>query len=298
MGEAKEGLAASVIVPHYNDRERLSLCLEKLEAQTLDPHTYEIVVCDNATPGGIGALEAAFPDVRFVVEERKGAAHARNAAVAVARGPALAFIDCDCVPERDWLERGLVALAGADLVGGAIRVTYADEERPTPVERFERIFAFDQRGYVERKGFSVTANLFTRAEVFAAVGPFRDGVPEDVDWCHRARARGLSLVYAEEARVSHPARRTWGELRRKWARLVREAFGAERERPLKAPRWAARSLVVLASPAAHVWRVLGSPEAGSWADRLATAGVLVRLRAYRFGAMLSLLLSRDREAAS
>ena len=47
------------------------------------------------------------------------------------------------------------------------------------------MFAFDNRTYVEAKGFSVTANLFTTRAVFDAVGGFDPSYAaygnEDVD---------------------------------------------------------------------------------------------------------------------
>ncbi|NWG46207.1 MAG: glycosyltransferase [Alphaproteobacteria bacterium] len=288
-GEAPE---ISVIVPHYNDTARLGLCLERLIAQSVPAPDYEIIVVDNGTPGGLGPLVARFPQVRFLVEPQKGAAHARNAGVAAARAPRLAFIDCDCIPEPDWLAAGLAGLAQADLVGGSVTVTCSDPVRPSPVERFERIFAFDQARYVQEKHFSVTANLLTHRVVFDAVGPFRDGYPEDVDWCHRARAKGYRLAYVEAARVSHPARRSWAELESKWRRTSREAFRAARDQPGWRWRWPARALLVLVSPFAHAGRVLGSSEAGGPLARIATLLVLFRLRLFRVRFMLALMGKR------
>ncbi|MFW5899467.1 MAG: glycosyltransferase family 2 protein, partial [Jiangellaceae bacterium] len=98
---------------------------------------------------------------------------------------------------------GFRALAGEgapDAVGGRVEVFHEDEgagpstgPRTVPrtgAQAFEAVFAFENRAYVERKGFSVTANLVTRRAVFEDVGPFRPGLSEDLDWCARARARG------------------------------------------------------------------------------------------------------------
>ena len=39
--------ALSVVIPTYNRRERLRICLEALERQTQDPRTFEVVVADD-----------------------------------------------------------------------------------------------------------------------------------------------------------------------------------------------------------------------------------------------------------
>lgn len=271
----------SVIVPHYEDLASLGRCLDALAAQ--DFADFEIVVGDNASPSGLAAVEAVVAGrARVVVEPEKGAGAARNAAVAASAGAVLAFTDADCTPVPGWLAAGVAALAGADLVGGAMAVSVGDEAAITPVEAFERLFAFDNRAYVEAKGFSVTANLFTRRDVFDAVGGFRPAVSEDADWCLRARDAGYRIAYAPAALVAHPARRTWGELARKWDRLVRESHALHRARGGGTAAWLGRTWLLPASIPAHLPRILTSPRLVRPRDRLAAAGVMARLRLWRF----------------
>jgi GT2 family glycosyltransferase len=280
---------ASVVVPHYNDKIRLQACLASLEDQTIRRERYEIIVADNGTPGGIADVASRFPHVRFVEEKRKGAAHARNAAIAVAESAALAFIDADCVADPAWLEEGLRALEHADLVGGAIQLTARDRDAPTPVEVFEMLFAFRQQQYIEKQKFAVTANLFTKRMVFDVVGGFRHGLPEDTDWCWRAVAAGYALRFAPDACVLHPARHDWAELVAKWDRLVREKYNAMRQRPFFAPRWLILALLTGASGLPHGVQVLLSNKDILWRRRLATVAVLTKIRLWRTRRMLALL---------
>ena len=211
----------SVIVPHFDDLARLGTCLAALDAQ--DFRDVEVIVADNGSPSGEAAVAAVIEGrATLVIAVERGAGAARNAGVAAASGQILVFTDADCIPDPGWLAAGVAALDHADLVGGAMVVSVADEAAPTPIEAFERVFAFDNRAYVA-KGFSVTANLFTRRDVFDAIGGFRANVSEDADWCLRARDAGYRIAYAADAIVAHPARRTWPELTRKWDRLVRES---------------------------------------------------------------------------
>ena len=279
----------SVIVPHYNDPAGLDACLSALTAQIVPPD--EIVVADNNSPQGEAEIARIVAGrARLVVVTEKGAGPARNGGVAASRGQILAFTDSDCIPEPVWLAEGLAKLDQFDLVGGAMTVLVADEAQMTPVEAFERVFAFDNRYYVEQKGFSVTANLFTRREVFDAVGGFRVGVPEDLDWCHRAREAGYRIGYAPEAMVGHPARRTWNEIIRKWARLNEEAFGLQRTQKLGRAKWLIKSLAMPASAVIHSMHPLTSPKLRHSRDRLNALAMLYGLRFWRSADALRLLV--------
>lgn len=280
----------SVIVPHFNQKAMLSLCLESLERQTLARERYEIIVGDNMTPGGVDDLKARFPRVIFVEARERGAAHARNAALGAATGAAVAFTDADCVAAPDWLEAGLAALRDADLCGGRIDVTAADAARLSPVEAFERVFAFRQRDYVERKSFAATANLFARRAAAEAIGPFTNGLSEDVDWCRRGEALGLRLAFNDRSIVSHPARRDWSELVRKWDRIILERWnGFATETPLRRPLWLFLAAATAASAVPHLARVAFSPKLTRLRDRAAAAGVLTRIRFWRAARMTALL---------
>ena len=278
-------IRVSVVIPHFDDLTGLARCLDAVAAQSGDG--VEVIVADNGSPVGPEAVGAVIANrARIVVATERGAGAARNAGVAASSGAVLAFTDADCVPKPGWLAAGEAALAQADLVGGAMVVSVADEPALTPGEAFERVFAFDNRAYVEAKGFSVTANLFTRRSVFDAVGGFRPAVSEDADWCLRARDAGYRIAYAPAAVVAHPARRTWAALTGKWARLTREGAALHRARGGSRLAWAARTALLPLSIVAHLPRVVRSPALTGARDRWVAAGVLARLRLWRLAVSL------------
>lgn len=197
---------ATIIIPHFDDTIRLGHCLAALSPQ-LDGRV-EVIVVDNNSTQPLDDLRGAHPGVRFVTEMRRGAALARNRGVAEARTGMLFFLDADCIPAANWVAVALGALPRPDaqIIGGAIDMF---DETPPPrsgAEAFERVFAFDYKDYIERKGFSVTANLLTSKAVFVDVGDFIDGLSEDAEWCFRARSKGYRLKLDEGLRVSHPTR--------------------------------------------------------------------------------------------
>lgn len=275
-----------VIIPHYNDVVRLRRCLAALTAT--DTGGVDILVVDNGSTDPLDEVKAIFPQVRFVTESGKGAALARNRGVRESRADHLFFLDADCVPAADWLSAAIRACGRADIVGGAIDVF---DETPPPrsgAEAFETVFAFNYRDYMEKKGFSVTANLVTTRPVFDAVGPFVNGLSEDAEWCFRARAKGFGLALDESLRVAHPTRSDWPALERKWRRIAREMYAMHRAAHGGGGRlkWALRAVAMAASAPVHVPKLLFSPKLGGPGERFRGAATLIRLRLLRSAWML------------
>jgi glycosyltransferase involved in cell wall biosynthesis len=286
-----EAPRVSVIIPHYRDLARLDLCLVALERQTLARSKFEIVVADNASPEGEAAVAAVIAGrARLVVVPERGAGPARNGGVAASRGQILAFTDSDCVPEPAWLAEGLAALNAFDFVGGRVKVLVGDERHMTGPEAFERVFAFDFKTYILRKGFTGSGNLFCPRAVFESAGGFRTAVSEDVEWSHRATAKGYRLGYAPRAVVGHPARRTWAELTTKWRRTNRETFNLFRTRRRGRILWVLRNALVPASALVHGPRVLASRELSTPGQRARALATLFRLRFWRSVDAMRILL--------
>ncbi|WP_375262437.1 glycosyltransferase family 2 protein [Palleronia sp.] len=273
---------AAVIIPHFNDPIRLIRCLEALVADA--PCDVEIVVVDNGSAEPPEGLAAMFPGVRFLSEPRSGAAHARNRGVAETCAERLLFLDCDCVPDPGWIETALACGPDADIVGGRVALFDETPLLRTGAQAFEAVFAFDNRRYIENEGFSVTANLVTTRTVFTAVGPFRDEVSEDKDWCQRATRLGYRIAYAETLSVAHPTRADWAALVRKWHRLTEEGHALSNKTGRRIS-WIARALATGPSAFVHAPRLLRK-EGLSVADRLAGLSVLFRLRWLRAWWML------------
>jgi glycosyltransferase involved in cell wall biosynthesis len=274
--------AVSVVIPHLNDADNLDRCLNLLGQQTF-PQAFEIIVVDNGSRCGFEAVRARVGTRAKVVQAHsKGAGPARNVGVAASRGEILAFIDSDCRPDPDWIAEGVVGLASHDVIGGTVRVDVENPDDMQATEAFEVVFAFRNAMYVRRKGFTVTASMFVHRGVFDAVGPFRVGVSEDVDWCHRARKRGYRLGFAPNSIVGHPARTTWAELKRKSDRLTAETYGLYREMPWGQVRWIIRAWFGPVSIVPHLAYVLITPRLGAMRDRLNAGRVLIRIRLARF----------------
>ena len=216
----------SVIIPVYNDAERLQTCLDRLSKQTYS--AFEVIVIDNGSSDWL-AVEAVvdsylmnhYLSVSLISEATPSSYAARNAGIAHAKGEILAFTDADCLPARDWLAQGvsqMQAHPGCGLIAGAIHIVTQNNRHP--VELYESVMALSQQRFVTQDHFGATANIFTRPEVFESVGLFNTLLKSsgDVDWGQRVFAAGYEQIYAEAVQVEHPARQTFAQLAKQASR--------------------------------------------------------------------------------
>jgi glycosyltransferase involved in cell wall biosynthesis len=278
----------SVVIPHYNDLIGLRICYARLLSQTWPRDDFEIVVADNNSACGIQAVRDAVPSALVVPAPIQGAGPARNAGVAASQGTVIAFIDSDCVPEPGWISEGIAALAQFDFVGGCVLTLAQNPERPAPVEAYEMVFNFNFRRYIEKVGFTGTGNMFVTRKVFDYVGGFRPTVAEDMEWSFRARGLGYRLGYAERAVVGHPARRNWPELERRWSRMLLEDYALIQEQKFGRLRFVLKALAMPPSIAPHAMTVVSSTRLPSLQSKVGAIAVLIRLRLWRAGRMMSL----------
>ena len=229
------------MVPVRNDAERLRKLLQHLDGQTVSRDQFEVVVGDDGStdldPALVGTDDGR---VRVVRQPRRNSFAARNLAASHSSGEVLAFTDADCEPEPDWLERGLEALAEADLVGGMIK--FRLPERVTVWAMIDMETFLDQERNV-RGGGVLTANAFVDRQLFERVGGFDESLPlgGDIVFGHECRVRGGRLAFAPSCVVWHPPRAEAGSLLRKvWA--VEHAYACRYvsdrlPRPPLAARW-------------------------------------------------------------
>jgi cellulose synthase/poly-beta-1,6-N-acetylglucosamine synthase-like glycosyltransferase len=219
----------SVIIPVFNDRDRLKICLQALEKQTYQSELYEIIIVDNGSVDNLEELVKQHSQVSLVSEQQKGSYTARNKGISLAKGEVLAFTDSDCIPEKNWLETGvkqLLSIPNCGIVAGKIKIFFQDRNYPTSVEAFDSIFNLNQQKYVEKHHYGATGNLFTFKKIFSEVGYFNASLKSggDAEWGKRVFARGYSVIYADNTCVEHPARNSLAQLTQKVIRQTRGSY--------------------------------------------------------------------------
>ena len=280
----------SVIIPVLNDSARLGTCLQALAQQDDATPAYEVIVVDNGSSDDPASVVARFPGVRMLQEPRPAADRARNVGIRASAGPVLAFTDADCIPDPDWIRRGVEALSRltpAGIVAGRIVVTARNPAAPTLAELHDLVLAFQQERCVRRSHYGATANIFTRREVFDAVGLFRDDYGGDAEWGARVHRSGRPVVYAEEVRVAHPARETVAALVARTRSGALELVGWRQGHAWWLLRDQMKDLV---PPPDFVWKILTSPLLPGPASRVRVFLLFLGLRQVRFWERWTLLV--------
>ena len=279
---------ASVIIPHLNQVDLLTRCLDSVFSQAFDD-PFEVIVVDNGSTEPMDAIKARFRQVRWVAEHTPGPGPARNTGIELARGAVLVFIDADCRAESDWLATAVATVRKAPdrgAVAGNVLVDCIDFRAMTGVEAYETVFAYRFKMYVERKGFAGTGNLAMARSVQQKVGRFAGiDVAEDVDWGQRATAMGLVFTYQPAMRIWHPARPDFEALQVKWRRHISHEFAKHRARAKPLWQWHARAAAIIASIIPDSARMLFAPRVGSMGSRVRGIGVLAQIRLYRAAEM-------------
>lgn len=215
----------SVIIPVFNDTERLKICLTALEKQTYPKELYEVIVIDNGSKESIEDVVSLFSQARAFYENRPGSYAARNKGISVAKGEILAFTDADCIPVEYWIEKGVEKLQSTPecgMVAGRVEFFFKNPNQPTAVELYEKVeMGFPQYKFVEEGHFGVTANIFTYKKVLENVGLFNDTLKSggDKEWGKRVFLAGYKQVYSDSACVYHPARHSLKELYKRVTRI-------------------------------------------------------------------------------
>jgi glycosyltransferase involved in cell wall biosynthesis len=222
----------SVIVPVRDCGDGLERLLAALRLQTLTREEFEVIIGDDGSTDGVPQRATEIDArVRVTTGPPLTSYAARNRAVGESQAPHLAFCDADCVPDREWLERGLAALATADIVAGRIRFELSKRN----VWAFVEMDAFKDHARQVKSANAETANLFVRRSTYDLVGGFDASLPShgDFDFVARCVAAGAKLAYGPDAIVTHATRssarwflkKTWIS---SWAYGVREGRAGRR----------------------------------------------------------------------
>jgi glycosyltransferase involved in cell wall biosynthesis len=211
----------SIVIPTFARPDQLRDCLTALSALDFPVGAFEVIVVDDGSPTGPGAVIEDFAarlDVSLVVQSHGGPAAARNAGAALARGRYLAFLDDDCAPARSWLQVIAHELERNDrsMVGG--RTVNAATDNPY-AEAGERIAQFVyERVHRAPEPFFRTNNIAMATVHFRALGGFTTDIPsataEDKEFCDRWLQQGLTLTPLPAALVHHSPDLTFGRFLR------------------------------------------------------------------------------------
>ena len=207
-------LTVSIIIPFYGKSElQLLKCLRSLGNQTYLKSKVEILIIDNNENPILKERLKNFQQVTILHENRIGSYAARNKGIQVATGDILAFTDCDCIFDCDWIKNAVIALQNHNLksaIGGNIIFTFQNTKKPNLFELYDSIIHLRQEYYIKNYGFAATANLIVPKDLFYKCGKFDTTFYSggDREWGERATKSGFKIFFEKDVIVYHAARST------------------------------------------------------------------------------------------
>ena len=211
-------LKVSIIIPAWNEQDRITDCLDNALRQTVTPH--EVIVVDNRSTDNTVAIVEQYmrehpqaPVKLLHQDEEQGLIPTRNFGLNAATGDVLGRVDADCMLKPDWVE----VVAGIftedkDAMGATGPVTYYD----MPARRI----ALRGDDSVRRRTFRADggkvllfgSNMALRATAWHAIANevcrYREDVmDEDIDISLHLLGRGFKTVYSERMICGISARR-------------------------------------------------------------------------------------------
>ena len=221
-----EYLTVSVIIPVYNDNDRLRLCLDALAKQSYPDNLIKVIVVDNGSDITPNFVTDICGFATLLVQPEGGSYNARNAGINNSKGEVLAFTDSDCIPGTDWVKNGVSAIQKScdGIIGGPVDFFYKNLDKFTVCELWEKVFGFKQDVNIRRSHFSVTANMFCYKYLFNKIGMFDGELKSggDSEWGRRAYSTGYQAEYFDNVIINHPAR---GEMKDLLAKRKRVIYG-------------------------------------------------------------------------
>lgn len=187
----------SVIIPALNEAHNIRYCLEALVHQNYPDDRYEIIVVDNGSSDNTTAISEQYAQFTYTFPGVTVSA-LRNFGSQKAKGEIYAFIDADCVADRDWLSSAVLSLKKDLCITGA-------EVRIPPEARWIERSWFSRKNAARQDVSHInSANLIVTAEVFNRVGGFNEALVTGEDYEFSMRARKFVKVISDDTiRVTH-----------------------------------------------------------------------------------------------
>ena len=211
------GTDICLIVCTYNRSHLLQSTLESLINQETDgKFSFDILVIDDAstddTPHVVKEVsKRSQVFVRYVLEEGKGIARARNRGIKESASKWIAFFDDDMVAQPNWLKELFTVASelGVYCIGGAVPLLLP-ETYPglSPICRpmlGERMLS-NQVIKCPRNYFPTTSNVLLEKRVFEKAGILDGSLTrggEDIELGSRIRRAGFEGWFAPQAVVHH-----------------------------------------------------------------------------------------------
>ena len=218
--------SVSIVIPHWNNVDVLSECLESISNTNFE--NFETIVVDNAsTDNSVASVRSNYPNVKLIENDKNyGYAGGCNIGAEAASGDFLIFLNNDTVQEKDWISNLIKTINSDDKIAAVQPKILNYYDRNVfdyaggsgghmdiycfPFAR-GRIFSFQendegQYNNKEKCFWSSGTCFMVRRELFQKAGGFDESFfahMEEIDLCWRLYAMGFEVWVEPDSVVYH-----------------------------------------------------------------------------------------------
>ncbi|MEW6117499.1 MAG: glycosyltransferase family 2 protein [Nitrospirota bacterium] len=195
----------SIVIPNYNGSATIGRCIEAALASAY-AH-FEVIVVDDCSTDGSVEIITQYPCRLIRLSRHGGASKARNTGAFHSKGDILFFTDADCLLTPDAL-----SVAGAIIAEKGTAMVVGGTYTPLPYDKgfysmFQSVFInYSELKHADAPDYIATHALAIDAQVFRTSGGFAEEflpILEDVEFSHRLRSRGYTLMMSPHLLVQH-----------------------------------------------------------------------------------------------
>ncbi|SFR86816.1 Glycosyltransferase, catalytic subunit of cellulose synthase and poly-beta-1,6-N-acetylglucosamine synthase [Halomicrobium zhouii] len=212
----------SVVVPTYNEEDRIETCLESVLAAVADDPSTEVIVVDSNSTDRTVELAREYPVtvLRIPDDDLTTPGAGRYVGHQRATGDQLLFVDGDMRISGEWLDRARRVLDQRDDVAGLDgHLNTAEATDPEPVEALRGVAIYDADVLDQVDGFD----------------PFLRAL-EDVELGYRITEAGYDVRRLPIVAASHPCSPGAAELCRRWRNGYYFGLGQAVRKSVHSPR--------------------------------------------------------------
>ncbi len=206
VSESYPPLEISVVIPMYNEQENLGKCLEAIYQSKYPP--CEVIVVDDCSTDNSLAVAGQFPCRVIKLEEKHGAARAKNQGAKEARGDVIFFTDADIMLEGDTLS--LVAEDFANpQISGVVGLLSKDMRYSNFCSEYKNLWMhYTYARLPVYTGAFYTSAAAIRSDVFKENKGFNENyqgasVTEDAEFGQRLLTAGHKIYMDKRLAVRH-----------------------------------------------------------------------------------------------
>ncbi len=199
----------SVIIPSYNSERTIEKCLDSILGQSFSGD-FEIILVDSSADRTPLIVASKYPGVNFThLDKKTDPGTARNIGIGKAQGEVIAFIDSDCVANRDWLDRIRSAHRSSyNAIGGSVQNGNDKSNSVAWAGYISEFREFIPEQSKREVTHIPTCNISYKTKIFQAYGLFKGEYypQEDLVFNHALSLNGEKILFDPSIQVYHTHR--------------------------------------------------------------------------------------------